>query len=132
MQNCPFKNIVTRCLFIFNRSPASAGRWALLILALTTSNERWRHHAACDRYSYSNDVSIVINLWQYPSGLVRGMHWPYNYIEVDCLYTIGPPGSEMELIHAYTTRIALLKLLTHFTKRIDPRHHTLSVFNPTK
>ena len=43
--------------------PASAGRWTLLILALTMSNARWRHQAACDRFSYSNDVSIVINLW---------------------------------------------------------------------
>ena len=28
------------------------------------SNARWRHQAACDRFSYSNDVSIVINLWR--------------------------------------------------------------------
>ena len=27
------------------------------------SNARWRHRAACDIFSYSNDVSIVINLW---------------------------------------------------------------------
>ena len=45
--------------------PASSGRWALLILALTMINARWRHQAACDRFSYSNDVSIVINLWLY-------------------------------------------------------------------
>ena len=27
------------------------------------------------------------------------MHWPNNYAETDFHRTIGPPGSEMELIH---------------------------------
>ena len=27
------------------------------------------------------------------------MHWPNNYAETDCHRTIGPPGSEMELVH---------------------------------
>ena len=31
-------------------------------LALTVINARWRHQAACDRFSYSNDVYIVIYL----------------------------------------------------------------------
>ena len=33
------------------------------------------------------------------SGAVRGMHWPNNYAETDFHRAIGPPGSEMELIH---------------------------------
>ena len=36
------------------------------------------------------------------SGAVRGMHWPNNYVETDCHRTIGPPRSEMVLIHNYT------------------------------
>ena len=27
------------------------------------------------------------------------MHWPNNYAKTDCHRTIGPPGSEMELVH---------------------------------
>ena len=53
------------CLYssvLWNR-PAYAGRWARLILAMTMINARWRHQAACDRFPYSNDVSIVVNLW---------------------------------------------------------------------
>ena len=58
------------CLYstVLWNPPASAGRWALLILTLTMSNARWRHQAACDRFSYSNDVSIVINLLCYVTG----------------------------------------------------------------
>ena len=29
------------------------------------------------------------------------MHWPNNYAKTDCHHIIGPPGSEMELIHTH-------------------------------
>ena len=39
------------------------------------------------------------------SGAVRGTHWPNNYDETDCHRTIGPPGSEMKLIHTSSLHV---------------------------
>ena len=55
-------------VFTLWKPPAYAGRWALFILTLNMINARWRHYPVCDRFSYSNDVSIVINLWEYVRG----------------------------------------------------------------